>query len=561
MSKFYIEAVENTTITLSKVGSPTTGTCTYGIDDETTPTSYTYGDNISLNVGQKCYFSITSTSDSFTSSDYINFTSTGNIKAGGNISSLIGGDTTIPRLYCFHGLFKDCSKLISINDLALNITTLDYGCYFYMFWNCIGLTSVPKDLLPVTTLAYSCYNSMFDGCTSLTNVPDLPATTLAGECYEGMFSKCTSLVSVPENLLPATSLEVLCYANMFYNCMSLINIPNLPATTLANKCYFYMFRNCTGIKISETQTSDYTIPFRIPINGTGTSATDALSQMFTGTSGTFTGTPDINTTYYLWTPSGIVFNNIDIEVITFNETPINQVIFNGVTVWTEKELVTDVTISGVYEVGNTLSSSITPNDAIVTYQWYRDDTPISGAINSTYILVDADRGSTIKLIVNGILNYRGTVISNTSDIIIKTVTESFNSQYNTVRGYSGNHNEWWVERFDGYYTLQEKGKVESVTFVSEDITIAGSGQGQKVFSPNSFNSYPCKLYGSNDERDYVNKNWTLIQEKITMGKTTPITTSSKYKYLRVEATGPNYSSSPGIYWACAIPTFKVNYKY
>lgn len=136
----------------------------------------------------------------------------------------------------------------------------------------------------------------------------------------------------------------------------------------------------------------------------------------------------------------------------------------------------------------------------------------------------------------------------------KAYTESFGSKYNTDRGYSGNHEDWWVKQFDGYYTLQKKGKVKSVNFGSESITIAGSGQGQKVFSPNSFNNYPCKLYGSND-----NSNWTLIQSGIIMGTTTTITASSKYKYLKVSATGPNYSS-PGIYWACAIPTFTVNYR-
>ena len=136
----------------------------------------------------------------------------------------------------------------------------------------------------------------------------------------------------------------------------------------------------------------------------------------------------------------------------------------------------------------------------------------------------------------------------------KAYTESFGSKSNTSRGYSGNPDDFWVTSFTGYYTLTKKGKVKSVTFGSENITIAGSGQPQKVFSPNRFNNYPCKLYGSND-----NSNWTLIQSGIIMGTTTTITTNSKYKYLRVNATGPNYSS-PGIYWACAIPTFTVNYR-
>lgn len=55
MATFYIEALEATTITLSKVGSPTVGTAKYGINDTSVPNSYTYGTDISLSAGQKCY--------------------------------------------------------------------------------------------------------------------------------------------------------------------------------------------------------------------------------------------------------------------------------------------------------------------------------------------------------------------------------------------------------------------------------------------------------------------------------------------------------------------------
>ena len=39
--------------------------------------------------------------------------------------------------------------------------------------------------------------------------------------------------------------------------------------------------------------------YRIPTTDTGMTATDALTDMFTGTGGTFIGTPEINTTYYV----------------------------------------------------------------------------------------------------------------------------------------------------------------------------------------------------------------------------------------------------------------------
>ena len=176
------------------------------------------------------------------------FTGTGNLKivCKGNIENLLDYET--------------------VSDGG-HPTMANY-CYAYMFQNCTSLTTAPA--LPATTLAYSCYNDMFNGCTSLTTAPALPATTLANGCYQIMFNGCIALITVPE----------------------------LPATTLAEGCYQHMFNSCTKIKLSTTQTGEYQTAYRIPKSGTGTTATDALSNMFANTGGTFTGTPEINTTYY-----------------------------------------------------------------------------------------------------------------------------------------------------------------------------------------------------------------------------------------------------------------------
>ena len=168
-------------------------------------------------------------------------------------------------------------------------------CYYSMFYDCSSLAQAPA--LPATTLTESCYQYMFYGCTSLTQAPTLPATTLANGCCDSMFGGCTSLTQAPA--LPATTLASNCYLQMFYGCTSLTQAPALPATTLAVGCYQYMFNGCTSLKLSATQTDEYTIKYRIPTSGTGTSATNALKDMFASTGGTFTGTPEINTAYYL----------------------------------------------------------------------------------------------------------------------------------------------------------------------------------------------------------------------------------------------------------------------
>ena len=202
--------------------------------------------------------------------------------------------------YCYSNMFQSCTSLTKAP--ALPATTLADDCYNDMFYGCTSLTQAPA--LPATTLKNCCYQAMFRGCTSLTQAPALPATTLAEYCYNDMFYSCTSLTQVPA--LPATTLKNYCYQAMFYSCTSLTQVPALPATTLKNYCYRYMFQYCDSLKLSSTQTDEYTQEYRIPSSGTGTTATNALTYMFISTGGTFTGSPAINTTYYLSNTNTIV---------------------------------------------------------------------------------------------------------------------------------------------------------------------------------------------------------------------------------------------------------------
>ncbi|MCR4805845.1 MAG: DUF285 domain-containing protein, partial [Clostridia bacterium] len=166
------------------------------------------------------------------------------------------------------------------------------------FRGCTALTAAPA--LNATTLADYCYYTMFYGCTGLVTAPSLPAATCATSCYQGMFRECSSLSETPT--LAATTLAPSCYYRMFYSCTSLERPCGLPATTLADACYYEMFRGCSGIKASQTLTGSYVIPYRVPSSGAGVTANTPMTNMFAGTGGTFTGTPTINTTYYLYDP-------------------------------------------------------------------------------------------------------------------------------------------------------------------------------------------------------------------------------------------------------------------
>ena len=219
--------------------------------------------------------------------------------------------TTLANM-CYTDMFAGCTSLTQAP--ALPSTTLADMCYSGMFSGCTGLTQAPA--LPATTLVNGCYDSMFYNCTSLTQAPALPVITLVPSCYSGMFSGCTSLTQAPA--LPATTLENYCYNSMFQGCTSLVQIPALPATTLASNCYRHMFQNCTKIKLSSTQSGEYTQTYRIPSSGNGTTATNALNDMFTSTGGTFTGTPKINTTYYLSNTNEVIEGPIVVNITASN---------------------------------------------------------------------------------------------------------------------------------------------------------------------------------------------------------------------------------------------------
>lgn len=198
---------------------------------------------------------------------------TGNSKITGTVASSAKWHISGTNIACNGDidLLLDYSTVKSGNRPAMAS-----GCYAYMFYGCTSLTAAPS--LPATTLVSNCYSSMFQDCTSLTTAPSLPATTLANNCYSCMFQDCTSLTAAS----------------------------SLPATTLVSDCYFSMFYGCTKIKLSTTASGTYTKAYRIPKSGTGTTASNALNSMFAKTGGTFTGTPTINTTYYLDASNSIV---------------------------------------------------------------------------------------------------------------------------------------------------------------------------------------------------------------------------------------------------------------
>ena len=321
--------------------------------------------------------------------------------ASGCYTSMFSGCTSLTqapalpattlKTSCYQSMFQGCTRLTQVSTLPA--TMLEVGCYQGMFLGCTSLTQAPA--LPATTLANYCYYNMFFGCTGLTQAPALPATTLATSCYYAMFRNCTSLTQAPA--LSATTLASNCYRGMFLGCTSLTQAPALPATTLASGCYASMFQGCTKIKLSSTRTGEYTQEYRIPPSGTGTTATDALSDMFTDTGGTFTGTPEINKTYYFATV------DVNVNCLTFSSPNSFTLKVNDATKhWDGTlEYSTNTSTWSTWDGTTTLSSATSGSDNILylrgagntvitgrdsNYKWVLTGSDISCIGNIEYLL-------------------------------------------------------------------------------------------------------------------------------------------------------------------------------
>lgn len=194
-----------------------------------------------------------------TSTQYFSkFSSSGNFNAHGNVFSMNYGDafgrtSPINTAGQVAGLFKDCTKLKSVEDLFIGTGSMnaDYT-HAFMFYRCTGLEDIPNgiDNLESDGIHRGQFRDLFANCTSLTSdaiftkMPQFK-TLLSPNLYEYMFYNCTGLTTYPEDLLPATELQPYCYRGLFYGCTGITDLYEdlLPATDLtgADYCYNAMF--------------------------------------------------------------------------------------------------------------------------------------------------------------------------------------------------------------------------------------------------------------------------------------------------------------------------------
>ena len=185
-----LTAVEISTVKITKNGNPTAFNLLYKKNNGEW-TQYSLDTIIDLNEGDFVQFkNITTNQFSTGNNDYYNFVMTGEIKASGNVQSLVNFSNTADW-YAFRKLFQNCGSLIEA-----------------------------PTVLPAKHVSGYAYASMF-GKTSITNMPIMLAEDFGEEACYYMFEECPIKYA---KILDKKGLNgVSCFERMFNNC-TLLNV-------------------------------------------------------------------------------------------------------------------------------------------------------------------------------------------------------------------------------------------------------------------------------------------------------------------------------------------------
>ena len=249
-------------------------------------------------------------------------------------------------------LTGNCNSLLFGDDAKSNTSLSGKNFAFaQLFYQCTTIKNVSSNFLPATTLANYCYQNIFNGCSSLSTAPKLPATTLTNYCYKGVFQNCTSLTTAPELL--ATTLVTYCYYEMFYGCSKLNHIKALFTTTPSSS---YTNNWVSGVASS----------------GTFVKNADATWDV-TGSSGIPSGwTVEL---YSLFTPQQCLSLYIEADDILGKQS--------STTVYYT------ATVKGLDDDGNTITKTITGEDAVEVGQNTSTTNSVTKTVSYTYMGVTA----------------------------------------------------------------------------------------------------------------------------------------------------------------------------
>ncbi len=289
---------------------------------------YLRGDNTAFGYGDN-------------TTDYHNFSSTGNINASGDLMTLLdkSGNLRTVGVAAFRQIFRNWSNLKTPPSISATIAgrlsfnnafsysgitsspeifvteTTGQSSFYQAFYHCESLVNAGAIHTTDLTNAHT-FSETFYYCTALVKAPSFTLNSINGgtnHCMY-MFRRCTNLTNVSALKLNATSLGVASYRGMFFDCKNLVTPPEIMATALsdgngdaANGSLAQMFCNCTklaSIKVHFTSwnSGNYT---RNWTHGTKSSGTFYKPSSLPSTKNTSGNTTNPHYIPYNWSVSNI----------------------------------------------------------------------------------------------------------------------------------------------------------------------------------------------------------------------------------------------------------------
>ncbi len=263
---------------------------------------------------------------------------------------------------------------------------------------------------------------------------------------------------------------------------------------------------------SNEATSELVIPIGPPVNTVlpAISGTPYVGQTLTCSNGTWAFPDTIDFFTYQWRRDGSPISGATSSTYTLVEADASTSITCRVTASNEAADVTATSssvnaigvpantvipsISGTPHVGQQLSCSTgtwTNNPTVYSYEWRRDGSPISGATDSTYDLVEAD-ASTLITCRNTATNLAGSTVATSNSV--NAIGVPANSSLPSVSGTSSvgqqlscTQGTWIKDPTD--YTYQWKRDGEEIIF--------GTGNTYNLVTTDAGHAITCQVTASN----------------------------------------------------------------
>ena len=360
-------------------------------------------------------------------------------------------DGQITRIHDFSTLsgVLDVSGLTALTSLHVQnspLTELNVS-------GCTALTSLHVQDTPLTELNVS-------GCTALASlhVQDTPLT----ELNVSDFTELTVL-RVPNNLLTEldvssntalTTLEVwrnqlteldasglanlrelnasqnqltsldmsgctaLMMLNVSYNQLTALDVSSNTALTVVGGNNNQLMFSTLKLPSHTVTNSNFSGQAAVPITLKPGNTVDLASENVAGmTSYTWHYSDGTTVNSSLYTEAGGVFTFHGLSDDTVTYVSMTNAGFPGMTLQTTQvtivgetvELTSIIPNTNSPQVGDTITTTLTPSGATATYQWFRGDTAIAGATSSSYTVITADIGYALRVVATGTGEYTGMV--------------------------------------------------------------------------------------------------------------------------------------------------------